>query len=75
MFVTATLSLILQDLSEKDLLDLEDYDEDRIHHFKRALAESAKQTKDQIGHDSRSGYGMLDAVAWRDAIEASADNW
>lgn len=75
MFVTATLSLILQDLSEKDLLDLEDYDEDRIHHFKRALAESAKQTKDQIGHDPRSGYGMLDAVAWRDAIEASADNW
>ena len=75
IFVTATLALILQDLTDKGLIDLTIDGDDRIFHVKKALAESAQPVKNQIGHDIRSGYGMLDAVAWRNAVEASANNW
>ena len=65
----------MQDLTEKGLIDLTIEGDDRIFHVKKALAESARPIKNQMGHDIRSGYGMLDAVAWRDAVEASAYNW
>jgi serine protease AprX len=75
LFVTGSLALILQDLSQRNIVDISSLNDNRIDIVKQALAESAKPMGGQIGHDVRSGYGMLDAVEWRDRVESSADQW
>ena len=75
MFVTGSLALILQDLSQRNVVNISSSNDNRIDIVKQALAESARPMDGQIGHDSRSGYGMLDAAEWRDKVEASADQW
>ncbi len=75
IFVTGSLALILQDLSDRGLVNLSESQDNRIYQVKKALAESSKPIGGQIGHDQRSGYGMLDAMKWRDAIEDGAVDW
>ena len=75
LFVTGSLALILQDLSQRNIVNISSLNDNRIDIVKQALAESAKPIDGQIGHDERSGYGMLDAVEWRDRVESSADQW
>ena len=75
MFVTGSLALILQDLSQRNIVNISSLNDNRIDIVKQALAESAKPIDGQIGHDERSGYGMLDAVERRDRVESSADQW
>ena len=75
LFVTGSLALILQDLSQRDVVNISSSNDNRIDIVKRALAESARPMGGQIGHDARSGYGMLDAVEWRDRVESTANQW
>ena len=73
--MTGSLALILQDLSQRDVVNISSSNDNRIDIVKRALAESARPVGGQIGHDARSGYGMLDAVEWRDQVESTANQW
>ncbi len=75
LFVTGSLALILQDLSQRDVVNISSSNDNRIDIVKRALAESARPMGGQIGHDARSGYGMLDAVEWRNQVESTANQW
>ena len=70
MMVTGALALIMAIHGEKIAGDDGEIDEQEMRLVKVALANSAKKTAGQVQtHDHKSGYGLLDAIAWSAQVQ------
>jgi serine protease AprX len=65
VFVAGALALLLE--ANPDLRPVENGDSSCLELVKRTLAESASELQ-PTGHDQYRGYGMLDTVAWWEAL-------